>query len=50
MKFDHENPNDKIFSDISLTIMLDIHLAVLAHHQQANLLAIGEHPFKYTLL
>lgn len=49
MKFDHENPKDIVFSDISLIIMLDIHIAVSAHHLSASLLPLDEHPFKHTL-
>lgn len=32
MKFDNENPNDRIFSDVSLTIKVDIPVAFSAHH------------------
>lgn len=50
MKFDHENPKDIIFSDISLIIMVDIPTAFSAHHSLASLWSIDEHPFKHTLL
>lgn len=50
MKFDHENPKDIIFSDISLIIMLNIPTAFAAHHSPASLLSVDEHPFKHTLL
>lgn len=49
MKFDHENPNDRIFSNVSLTIKLDIPVAFSAHHPSSSLLYVKEHPFKYTL-
>lgn len=47
MKFDHENPKDKIFSDISLVIMLDIPTAFTAYHISPSLLSIDEHQFKH---
>lgn len=50
MKFDHENPKDIIFIDISLIIMLDIPLAFSAHHLLASLLSVDEHPFKHPLM
>lgn len=50
MKFDHENPNDRIFSDVSLTIKLDIPVAFSAHHPSSSLLYVEEHPFKDTPL
>lgn len=50
MKFDHENPKDIIFSDISLIIMLDIPIAFSAHHSSASHFSVDEHPFKHTLL
>lgn len=50
MKFDHENPNDRIFSNVvSLTIKLDIPVAFSAHHPSSSLLYVKERPFKYTL-
>lgn len=50
MKFDHENPNDRIFSDVSLTIKLDIPVALPAYYPSFSLLYVEEHPFKHTLL
>lgn len=50
MKFDHENPKDMIFSDISLIIMLNIPTAFSAHHSSASPLSVDEHPFKHTVL
>lgn len=49
MKFDHENPNDKIFSDVSLAIKLDIPVAFSTHHPSSSLLYVEEHPFKHIL-
>lgn len=49
MKFDHENPNDRTFSDVSLAIKLDIPVAFSAHRPSSSILYVEEHPFKHTL-